>query len=59
MLASGNSTYLWEVCGDRQKEIPILSIDSSILSDDGFIFIPEQNQNGFFSIGKYRINDNF
>lgn len=34
-------------------------VGNSILSDDGFIFIPEQNQDGFVSIGKYRIKDNF
>jgi hypothetical protein len=34
-------------------------IEISILSDDGFIFIPEQSEDGFVSIGKYRIKDNF
>lgn len=34
-------------------------IVNSILSDDGFIFIPEQSEDGFVSIGKYRIKDNF
>lgn len=32
-------------------------IISSILSDDGFIFIPEQSEDGLVSIGKYRIKD--
>lgn len=34
-------------------------IGNSILSDDGFIFVPEQNQDGFISIGKYKIKDKF
>jgi len=34
-------------------------IGNSILSDDGFIFIPEQNQDGLVSIGKYRIKEKF
>ena len=34
-------------------------IGNSILSDDGFIFLPEQNQDGFVSIGKYRIKEKF
>jgi hypothetical protein len=34
-------------------------IVNSILSDDGFIFIPEQSEDGFVSIAKYRIKDNF
>jgi hypothetical protein len=34
-------------------------IGSSILSDDGFLFIPEQSEDGFVSIAKYRIKDNF
>ncbi len=29
----------------------------SLLSDDGFILVPEQNQDGLVSIGKYRIKD--
>jgi hypothetical protein len=33
--------------------------ERSILSDDGFIFIPEQSEDGFVSIAKYRIKDNF
>ena len=31
----------------------------SILSDDGFILLPTQNQDGFVSIRKYRIKENF
>ena len=34
-------------------------IANSILADDGFIFIPEQSEEGFVSIGKYRIKDDF
>jgi hypothetical protein len=34
-------------------------IGSSILSDDGFLFIPEQSEDGFVSIAKYRIKGNF
>lgn len=34
-------------------------IGNSLLTDSGFIFIPEQDQDGFVSIGKYRIKDNF
>jgi hypothetical protein len=34
-------------------------IVNAILSDDGFILIPEQSEDGFISIAKYRIKDNF
>jgi len=34
-------------------------VGSSILSDDGFIFIPEQSEDGLVSIAKYRIKDKF
>lgn len=34
-------------------------IGTTILSDDGYILIVEQNQDGFISIGKYRIKDKF
>ena len=37
MLTSGNSTYLWEVCGDQQKEIPILK--AIALDKQGNLFI--------------------
>ena len=30
---------------------------SGLLSNEGFIFVPEQNQEGLVSIGKYRIKD--
>ena len=30
---------------------------SGLLSDEGFIFVPEQNQEGLVSIGKYKIKD--
>ena len=34
-------------------------IVNSILSDDGFLFVPEQDQDGFVSIAKYRVKANF